>query len=79
MTGAEQPGLRSARKINMGVDQPIFRSRPVESTEGAMSEYRARQEAERVKMAKLREMRLASEAQAGVKRKGAAGGTKSKR
>jgi len=57
----------------MGVDQPIFRSRPVESTEGAMSEYRARQEAERVKMAKLREIRLASEAQAGVKRKGAAG------
>ena len=30
-------------------------------------------------MAKLREMRFASEAQAGVKRKGAAGGTKSKR
>ena len=30
-------------------------------------------------MAKLREMRLASEAQAGVKRKGAADGTKSKR
>ena len=34
--------------------------RPVETTEGAMDEYIARQDAERAKMAKFREMRLAA-------------------
>jgi hypothetical protein len=61
--------------INMGdPGPPASRSRPVESTEGAMDEYRARQAAERAKMARLRALRLAAEAKAGVKQKGAPGG-----
>jgi hypothetical protein len=36
----------------------------METTEGAMDEYKARQEAERAKMAKLRKLRLAAEAEA---------------
>ena len=46
-------------------DQPASRSRPVESTEGAMEEYLARQAAERAKMARLRQLRLAAQSQAG--------------
>jgi hypothetical protein len=41
---------------------PASRSRPVETTEGAMDEYKARQKAERAKMAKLKALRLAAEA-----------------
>jgi hypothetical protein len=51
-------------------DKPASRSRPVETTEGAMDEYRARQKAERAKMAKLRALRLAAEAKSAVKPKG---------
>jgi hypothetical protein len=36
----------------------------VETTEGAMDEYKARQKAERVKMARLRALRLAAQAKA---------------
>ena len=43
-------------------DKPASRSRPVETAEGAMDEYRVRQRAERAKMAKLRKLRLAAEA-----------------
>jgi hypothetical protein len=39
-----------------------FRSRPVETTDGAMEEYRAKQKAEQKKTARLRELRLAKEA-----------------
>jgi len=46
---------------------PASKSRPRETTEGAMDEYRARETAERAKMAKLRAMRLAAEAKAGAK------------
>jgi hypothetical protein len=45
-------------------DKPGSKSRPVETTEGAMDEYVARQKAERTKMAKLRKLRLAAEAKA---------------
>jgi hypothetical protein len=45
-------------------DKAAPQSRPVETTEGAMDEYKARQEAERAKMAKLRKLRLAAEAKA---------------
>ena len=47
-------------------DKPASQSRPVETTEGAMDEYKARQKAERAKMAKLRKLRLAAEAKAAV-------------
>ena len=50
-------------------DKPGSRSLPRETTEGAMDEYRARENAERAKMAKLRAMRFAAEAKAGVKPK----------
>ena len=43
-------------------DEPASKSRPVETTEGAMDEYRTRQHAERAKTAKLRALRLAAEA-----------------
>jgi hypothetical protein len=45
-------------------DKPATKSRPVETTEGAMEEYTARQKAERAKMAKLKALRLAAEAKA---------------
>jgi hypothetical protein len=45
-------------------DKPASQSRPVETTEGAMDEYKARQKADRAKMAKLRALRLAAEAKA---------------
>jgi cell division septation protein DedD len=45
-------------------DKPASRSLPRETTEGAVAEYQAKQKAERAKMAKLRELRLAAEAQA---------------
>jgi hypothetical protein len=45
-------------------NKPASRSRPVETIEGARDEYRARQKAERAKMAKLRKLRLAAEAKA---------------
>jgi hypothetical protein len=45
-------------------DKPGPKSRPVETTEGAMDEYLARQKAERAKISKLREARLAAEARA---------------
>jgi hypothetical protein len=45
-------------------DKAASQSRPVETTEGAMDEYKARQKAERAKMAKLRKLRLAAEAKA---------------
>jgi hypothetical protein len=50
-------------------EEPASKSRPVETTEGAMDEYLARQKAERAKMAKLRELRLAAEAKAAGKLK----------
>jgi hypothetical protein len=50
-------------------DEPASRSRPVETTEGAMDEYLARQEAERAKTTKLRAQRLAAEAKAATKPK----------
>jgi hypothetical protein len=50
----------------------VSQSRPVETTEGAMDEYLARQKAERAKMANLKALRLAAEAKA-------AGGPKAKR
>jgi hypothetical protein len=50
-------------------DKPASASRPVETTEGAMDEYRARQKAERAKTAKLKALRLAAETKAGVKPK----------
>ena len=43
-------------KTTMAGDKPTSASRPVETTEGAMDEYLARQEAERAKMARLRKM-----------------------
>jgi hypothetical protein len=48
-------------------DNPASQSRPVETTEGAMDEYKARQKAERANMAKLRALRLAAEAKSTVK------------
>jgi hypothetical protein len=42
-------------------------SRPVETTEAAMDEYLARQDAERAKMARLRDVRLAAQAKVGAK------------
>jgi hypothetical protein len=48
----------------MVADKPASKSRPVETSEGAMDEYLARQEAERAKMAKLRMLRLAAKAKA---------------
>jgi hypothetical protein len=48
-------------------DKPASKSRPRETTEGAMDEYRAKEKAERAKMAKLKALRLAAEAKAGVK------------
>jgi hypothetical protein len=50
-------------------DKSASRSRPVETTEGAMDEYKARQKSERAKMAKLRALRLAAEATAASERK----------
>jgi hypothetical protein len=50
-------------------DKPGSKSRPVETSECAMDEYRARQLAERAKLARLRALRLAAEAKAGVKTK----------
>lgn len=58
------------RKTSVSDDEkPASKSRPVETTEGAMDEYLARQKAERAKMAKLRELRLATEAKAAGKPK----------
>jgi len=45
-------------------DNPGSKSRPVETTEGAWEEYKARLDVERAKMAKLRELRMAVEAKA---------------
>lgn len=45
-------------------DKRASQSRPVETAEGAMNEYLARQDAERAKMAKLKALRLAAEAKA---------------
>ena len=45
-------------------DKPASQSRPVETTEGAMDKYLARQEAEHAKTAKLKALRLAAEAEA---------------
>ena len=50
-------------------DKPGSASQPVETTEGAMDEYLARQDAERAKMAKLRALWLAAEAKAASKPK----------
>ena len=53
-------------KINMGnpESQSVFQPPRPQPLDG-LAEYRARQEAERAKMAKLREMRLAAEAKVG--------------
>jgi hypothetical protein len=77
MTRKPAPKLRSAsppkpRPTDFGnketgvsvPDESAIASRPVETTEGAMDEYLARQDAERAKMARLREMRLTAEARA---------------
>jgi hypothetical protein len=66
------------RETTMAGDRPASASRPVETTEGAMDEYLARQQAERAKMARLRKMRLAAEA-GGPKAKGKPGAGKAKR
>jgi hypothetical protein len=50
-------------------DKPGSKSRPVETIEGAMDEYRAKQDSERAKMANLKALRLSAEAKAGVKSK----------
>jgi hypothetical protein len=57
-------------------DTPGSKSRPVETTEGAWEEYKARLDAERAKMAKLRELRMAAEMKAAreTKAKGKKGG-----
>jgi hypothetical protein len=63
-------------------DNAGLKSRPVETTEGAWEEYKARLDAERAKMAKLRELRMAAEAKAVVETKAkrkAGGKTKGKR
>jgi len=60
-------------------DKAASRSRPVETTEGAMDEYRARQKAERVKMSRLRQLRLAAEAKAASEAKAKPGGKGSAR
>jgi hypothetical protein len=53
-------------------DKSGSKSRPVETTEGAMDEYRARQKAERAKSVKLRELRLAAKAKKAIKREAGA-------
>jgi hypothetical protein len=50
-------------------DKPPSRSRPVETSEGAMDEYLARQDAERAKTAKLKALRLAVETKPAGERK----------
>lgn len=45
-------------------EKPASQSRPVETSEGAMDEYLAPQEAERSKTAKLRALRLAAQGKA---------------
>ena len=66
------------KETHVSDDNRASLSRPVETTEGAMDEYLARRDAERAKMAKLRELRLAAEAKAAgeikAKRKPAAEG-----
>ena len=47
-------------------DNPGSKSRPVETTEGAWEEYNARLDAERAKMARLRELRFAAEMKAAL-------------
>ncbi len=62
--------MEGAEEIVMIDDDKLAsQSRPVETTEGAMDEYRARQEAERAKTMKLRELRLAAEAKTASKPK----------
>jgi hypothetical protein len=51
-------------------DNPVSKSRPVETTEGAWEECKARLDAERAKMAKLRELRMAAEEKAARETKG---------
>ena len=48
-------------------NEPTSSSRPVETTEGAMDEYKARQDAQRANMTKLRTQRLAKEAKGKAK------------
>jgi hypothetical protein len=48
-------------------DKSGSQSQPVETTEGAMDEYRARQKAERAKSVKLPELRLAAKAKKAIK------------
>ncbi len=55
------------KETSVSINETQAQSRPVETTEGAMDEYRARQEAERAKMAKLKALRMAAEAKSGVK------------
>ncbi|MBV9632695.1 MAG: hypothetical protein JO230_31690 [Xanthobacteraceae bacterium] len=45
------------------------KSRPVETTERALDEYRAKQDAQRPKMARLTALRLKAEAKSGMKPK----------
>ncbi len=63
--------------------EAAFHEAAAEAKPDAMAEYEARQEAERAKTAKLRALRLAAEAKAGVKpkakRKAAPAGNKGKR
>jgi hypothetical protein len=54
--------MRRAPVVTDDNDKPASRSLPRETTENAMDEYLARQNAEREKMAKLRALRLAAEA-----------------
>ena len=60
-----KPATSEVGDKKMGItedDKPASQSRPVETTEGAMDEYKARQDAQRANMAKLRTQRLAKEA-----------------
>jgi hypothetical protein len=69
-----RPGRRSVHDRRHR--NPGSKSRPVETTEGAWEEYKARLDAERAKMARLRELRFAAEMKAAgeTKAKGEKGG-----
>jgi hypothetical protein len=68
------------KKIDMvTAAPPVSRSRLVESTEGAMQEYRAKQAAELAQLARLREMRLAADAKAASEKAKRKPGGKGKR
>ena len=59
---ATAPTASGNEETSVSADnEPTSSSRPVETTEGAMDEYKARQDAQRANMVKLRTQRLAKE------------------